>query len=539
MPRDPRFEQVLRAWWCDERPEWTGADWWDAPMRDEVRLLLLLPAGPALAAELAELPAGGTCPHPHQGEAPPGWPAPGRAPGSPCACMVVLAAAWEACAAWVAAGCATALVQAAGPTEVEFAPPAPSPRISDPAREELAVALRTSPASMGNRMAAARELCAHPALRGLVECAAISSWGARLVVLELAGLPDDLARTVVAEVVDRVRDRLASGRRPWTSAEIGRTARRVRLRRAPDHERAARERAWADRTVQVFPERNGMAVLHAVIDGTDAHRIHRRLSAIAQGLEDPERSRDQARADALVDLILGGVAGASAAGGAVGMRADAPADAAGPRTQIDTPPQRPTGATGVRPEINVVVSIATLLGLADDPADAPGLGPISSDVARALAAEGTWRAWVTDASTGSVVSTGSRGYVPTESVARLVRAREPHCRMPGCRRAAQRCDLDHAVPWPVGATSPSNLGPLCRRHHVLKTHAGWDLQCAVANPDPSDPSDPPDPPDPSDPSDLPACAEAQDGFPSATNLGWSWRTPAGFLVRDSADPPLE
>ena len=337
VPRDPRFEQVLRAWWCDERPEWTGADWWDAPMRDEVRLLLLLPAGPVLAAELAELPAGGTCPHPHQGEAPSGWPSPGRAPGWPCACMVVLAAAWEACAAWVAAGCATALVQAAGPTEVEFAPPAPSPRISDPAREELAVALRTSPASMGNRMAAARDLCAHPALRGLVECAAISSWGARLVVLELAGLPDDLARTVVAEVVDRVRDRLASGRRPWTSAEIGRTARRVRLRRAPDHERAGRERAWADRTVQVFPDRNGMAVLHAVIDGTDAHRIHRRLSAIAQGLEDPERSRDQARADALVDLILGGVAGASAAGGADGMRADAPADAAGPRTADQHP----------------------------------------------------------------------------------------------------------------------------------------------------------------------------------------------------------
>ena len=47
--------------------------------------------------------------------------------------------------------------------------------------------------------------------------------------------------------------------------------------------------------------------------------------------------------------------------------------------------------------------------------------------------------------------------------------------MPGCTRPAEECDLDHAVPWPDGPTSAANLGPLCRRHHILRTHYGYDL----------------------------------------------------------------
>ena len=459
---EARFERLVRDWWLDVRPDWAAPDWWDAPLGDQVRGLLWLAPGPELAARLVEVSDPGPCSETHAGEAPVGWPRPGHAPGWPCACQVVVAAAWEACASWVAAGAAAALVAAAGAEEVVFSPPPPSPRVSEPAQEELALALRVSPLSMGNRIAAARELVAHPGLSALVASAAISAWGARLVVREVAGLPEDVAGRIVAEVVQRIRARLDSGRRPWTSAEVGRAARVVRLRLAPDEERPLRERARSDRRVQVFEDRHGMAVLHALIDATSAHRIHRRLSAIAQGLEDPERSRDQVRADVLVDLLLG-----QSDGRPSGRPADPGAGA------------RPGG----RPEINVVVSLATLLALAEAPGEVPGLGPIPAEVARALAADGMWRAWVTDAA-GSVVATGSRSYVPSEGLARLVRAREPHCRMPGCRRAAQRCDLDHTVPWPVGPTSASNLGPLCRRHHVLKTHAGWILE----------PTDHPDPP---------------------------------------------
>jgi hypothetical protein len=32
------------------------------------------------------------------------------------------------------------------------------------------------------------------------------------------------------------------------------------------------------------------------------------------------------------------------------------------------------------------------------------------------------------------------------------------------------------VPWPTGDTTAENLLALCRRHHRLKTHAGFGLR---------------------------------------------------------------
>ncbi|AWB92200.1 HNH endonuclease signature motif containing protein [Aeromicrobium chenweiae] len=44
------------------------------------------------------------------------------------------------------------------------------------------------------------------------------------------------------------------------------------------------------------------------------------------------------------------------------------------------------------------------------------------------------------------------------------------CQAPGCMVPADRCDLDHRTPHPVGRTTGDNMGPLCRRHHNLKGH---------------------------------------------------------------------
>ncbi|GMA32081.1 HNH endonuclease signature motif containing protein [Litorihabitans aurantiacus] len=68
------------------------------------------------------------------------------------------------------------------------------------------------------------------------------------------------------------------------------------------------------------------------------------------------------------------------------------------------------------------------------------------------------------------------GYVPGAPLARLVRGRHPTCVAPGCAVPSSACDLDHVVAWPLGATTASNLRPLCRRHHVLKTHEGHDYE---------------------------------------------------------------
>jgi hypothetical protein len=67
------------------------------------------------------------------------------------------------------------------------------------------------------------------------------------------------------------------------------------------------------------------------------------------------------------------------------------------------------------------------------------------------------------------------GYRPTAAQRRLVTTRDRTCRMPGCRRRAGRCDIDHATAHADGGdTACWNLCCLCRRHHRIKTFArGW------------------------------------------------------------------
>ena len=131
-------------------------------------------------------------------------------------------------------------------------------------------------------------------------------------------------------------------------------------------------------------------------------------------------------------------------------------------------------AVAARPDIHVVIDAPPLVGLAHNPAHVPGLGPIPAPLGRALAAQGRWRLLLTDAD-GLVTAVSSRTYTPSAAVARLVRAREATCRWPGCTRSSESCDLDHTIAYPDGATTPANLGPLCRRHHNLKTHHGYTL----------------------------------------------------------------
>ena len=69
-------------------------------------------------------------------------------------------------------------------------------------------------------------------------------------------------------------------------------------------------------------------------------------------------------------------------------------------------------------------------------------------------------------------------YRVTAGQQRFVRARDRHCRMPGCRRAAGRCDIDHSLAHADGGeTACWNLCCLCRRHHRIKTFArGWHFE---------------------------------------------------------------
>ncbi|WP_240430977.1 HNH endonuclease signature motif containing protein [Mycobacterium kyogaense] len=68
-------------------------------------------------------------------------------------------------------------------------------------------------------------------------------------------------------------------------------------------------------------------------------------------------------------------------------------------------------------------------------------------------------------------------YRPSARLAQFIRLRDMFCRFPGCDVPADRCDIDHCVPWPYGPTHPSNLNCKCRTHHLMKTFCfgpdGW------------------------------------------------------------------
>ncbi|MDZ4264923.1 MAG: DUF222 domain-containing protein [Mycobacterium sp.] len=63
-------------------------------------------------------------------------------------------------------------------------------------------------------------------------------------------------------------------------------------------------------------------------------------------------------------------------------------------------------------------------------------------------------------------------YRPSARLAEFIRVRDMFCRFPNCDVPADRCDIDHVKPWPLGPTHPSNLNCKCRTHHLMKTFWG-------------------------------------------------------------------
>ncbi|TGO06482.1 hypothetical protein SERN_0674 [Serinibacter arcticus] len=110
--------------------------------------------------------------------------------------------------------------------------------------------------------------------------------------------------------------------------------------------------------------------------------------------------------------------------------------------------------------------------------DAPelvGYGAIAPGVVRALVGAASWVKVVEPVFRDADPPPPTSSYRPSAELDRHVRVRDVTCVVPGCLVPAALCDLDHHVPWPLGSTSAANLHALCRRHHLMKTHAGHDL----------------------------------------------------------------
>jgi hypothetical protein len=82
---------------------------------------------------------------------------------------------------------------------------------------------------------------------------------------------------------------------------------------------------------------------------------------------------------------------------------------------------------------------------------------------------------------GHVHCVGRRHRTATRDQWAALLVRDRHCRFPGCRADASRCQAHHVKEWDDdGATCLSNLILLCSRHHALVHLAKWQI---LADPD--------------------------------------------------------
>lgn len=293
-------------------------------------------------------------------------------------------------------------------------------------------------------------------------------------VLEDDGSPR-LAEHAATALAGMVESRVLK-RAPSQRTDLLRNSTRTAIARiAPAYAATLNRHATAGRNVFVTHRKQDeqMGFLGAHLSIVEAKACFAALDTRARALRHlgDLRTLDQLRADALVEAILNP--------SPIAQATTATRARTGSATSRDV-------ARGVSAHVQVTVSLETLIGLRDDPGHLTGYGALTAEVARAVAFTpgSTWRRLITDPLSGTLLDYGRTRYKAPGALADHVIARDVTCSHPGCTRPAENCDLDHLLPFPLGATCECNLRPRCRRHHRLKHETPWKVTTS------SDPDDP-------------------------------------------------
>jgi len=329
--------------------------------------------------------------------------------------------------------------------------------VDDEEREDVATALRLSPTSAQSRIDVARVLVGHlPNTISALSTGEISVAHATVIARETATA---IRNGLSEESIFRVEQTALAHAEFHTPGQVASKVKTTIAKLAPEEFEEIVDRARDSRRVSCYPEADGMATVIAILPAEDAQAVMKSIEAfiLKRNSEDaPEwsiLSADMKRADALTYI----------ASQALSSLAD----------EVQ-PHRRPI-------TISVAIDLPTLMGLAENPGQLAGYGAIPASVARRLAADGNWQRFVSDPTTGNLLDFGREKYTPPQELIDYLLARDRVCRFPGCRRTGQSSDIDHAQSWETGGeTNPANLGLLCRRHHRMKTHGGWNLE---SNPD--------------------------------------------------------
>ncbi|MBD3785318.1 MAG: HNH endonuclease, partial [Micrococcales bacterium] len=308
----------------------------------------------------------------------------------------------------------------------------------------------------------------------------LDAYRAGVVAYELEEVPADVARAVIAALEPHLdRD---------DATRLRRRVRRVLARISPDLLREKSVRARSASSLRRWVDEPGLDTWLGTFPSEEACTAWAAIDALAQQyVTDGTCDRiDRARAKALTDLVTGhATIDLQVQLLSTTPAAAAPADRATPGTDRHTAPGHlPSagaagGLTGADRE-GLPASGAESVR-ADRPTDlvaVHGLAPgepvlvprdwLSRAVASTTSRTDRYGRVVLHPDSGALTdpdeNLATDAYRPGAALARLVRARDGHCRFPGCHVAARFCDLDHVTPWPSGPTTAANLACLCRRH---------------------------------------------------------------------------
>ncbi len=283
-----------------------------------------------------------------------------------------------------------------------------------------------------------------------VQAAELEAWRSRRIAQTVAGMPDD-----VCAVLDATLAPLAHRVGATTLAKLLDEA---MLRLYPEERELAQVEALDRRHATLHEEsinHTGVADMSIRADWKDLHDFDQALSAMAAVLA--ERDAAEGRYPESLDVRRSR---------AVGVLAD-PATALALREGCEAPtPSKQT---------LLVLHLSHDAVIAGNP-----VGRCETLAAPLLVQQ--LRDWLgrtdTHVTVQPVVDLADHVHSEAYEVRGRLRTRTdlllPHCVFPWCTRPSRRCDHDHLTPHADGgATCDCNVAPLCRRHHRLRTHAGW------------------------------------------------------------------
>lgn len=332
---------------------------------------------------------------------------------------------------------------------------------------EFAAALRVSDRTVQRRMAdAAWVVERFPLVWEAQGAGRISAARARVVCEAGEHLEDAASR-------DAYATQMIAFAETESPARVGRMARRVAERFQARSIHARHLDAREKRAVWVKDVGDGMTQLGLLGPSALVHGAFERLTQIAKAAQVPEflpgresvqeqsgagghadapdqRTIAQLRTDLALDLLLTGApAGHDTSEGLL---------------------------AAIRGSVSITVPVTTLMGDDTTPAELNGRIPIDPATARRFAgAASGWDRILTHPITGALLAVDR--YRPGSDLKRHLSARDQRCRFPTCGYASIGCDVDHHHDAALGgATSESNLGHLCRRHHMLKHHSPWAVE---------------------------------------------------------------